>query len=518
MKNILYALILFSQTAVCQNIKVSWSEESKKDLSFYNLVKGENKDLIKLCFDISNKEITPIITRYDNKLSVLNEENFLVNQDGVRFEKFLSIKSNLFLLSNYYDKSSKSTSFYSQPLDIKNLKAKGDNLNLETFPAKRNGLQAEAEFILSADSSKLLMLTRGFYEKNGAEKYQMNIYDNKMKKLWANNVTLPYKDKYVNVMSTSVTNDGQVAILLRYFDNEKVEEEMKIAGNIVPAYKIKLLLYNKSSPNPKEFNIDMGSKFISSISLCREVGNEIFLFCLYKNQSGRGNISGFFTAGLNTTNSTFKILNNSIFPASLIAQLEIDDQGSENKKDPGLKFFFKLSQTIERDNGDIDYLIQYEADQSLGGGGFNYSRGDIIDISVKKQDNKVVITRIPKYQYSRHSSKNLGFLALPYKDKLLLFYNEGQENIKKDITKKPDFFTPESMSELIVKKSDFVMAKIDRDGNFSREVIISGNDFKSIIAVNSSMRVDKNKLGLYATRSSFATASKDMVGVLEIEK
>lgn len=513
MKKILYALIFLAQTAVSQNIKISWSEESKSDLAFYDIVKGANKDFVKLCFDFKGKNLTPILTRYDQKLSIIKEENFLVNQDGIKFDRFLSVKNSLFLFTNYYDKSTKSTSFYSQALDIESLKSKGENINLGSFSSLKNSIQSDADFILSKDSSKILMLVTSPFEKNETEKYHMTVYDSKMKSLWSKMVELPYKDKYVLILGRMITNDGSVGVLLKHYDQEIVKEKVKVEGNTVPAYKTKLLLYSKDSANPKEYVIDMGGKFISSLSLCKEVGDKITLFGLYQNKSD-GFITGFFTTTLNKISGNVTVVNSSEFPEGLVTLIENDKQGSDNKKDPGLSRNFTFKEAIERDNGDTDYLLQYNFETwvrtSSGSSYIVYYYGDIIDISIKEKDNKIVIARIPKFQ-ALGSSTYGNFKALTHKDQLLLFYNDVTDNVDKDLSKKPEMLSG-------LKKPDLIMAKIDKDGNLTRKVLISNKDFKSTVAINSSVRVDNNKIGLYANKYGLFSSSKDIVGVLEIEK
>jgi hypothetical protein len=56
----------FALGANAQKVSINWGEESKKELSFYELVRGDKTDLIKLSFDskggglFSKPTLTPI--------------------------------------------------------------------------------------------------------------------------------------------------------------------------------------------------------------------------------------------------------------------------------------------------------------------------------------------------------------------------------------------------------------------------------------------------------------------------
>jgi hypothetical protein len=514
MKKFFILLLLVTNYSFAQTAKLKWSEESKVDNIYNSFVKGTDNDIIKLCFSKKgNKTIEPVFSRFDKNLKLVNEESYLADSEGTKFNEFKNIGGKLFLFTNYYDKSSKTKEFFSQSINIKTLTVEGDKQSLGVFDAVKASNQSDISTILSADSSKVLIMNEAPYEKNEAEKFDIGVYNTQMKKLWNKTITLPYKDKSVTLFGSIVTNDGKVGVLLKHYDQNDKRGE----GKNAPAYTIKLLLYSKESDAIKEIAINLGNKFMHSISTLSEKENEILMFGLYRTKT-YGNINGYFTTKIDVKNTKAEVTNMNEFSSKLSSLVDLDNQGSDNDKDPGLGSNFRLVKTINRENGAIDHILEFAfwtivTSMPNPSTGITtrtklYKSGDIIDICINK-DGKTVVTRIPKAQTSGYDIYS-GFQVLPYKDKLVFFYNDDESNIKTELNKRVKGF---NMSNNV----EFVMATIDKDGNLFREILIDHKSSKNIIAVNASFRIDKNKIALYANHFNLFASAKDLVGILELE-
>jgi hypothetical protein len=127
------------------------------------------------------------------------------------------------------------------------------------------------------------------------------------------------------------------------------------------------------------------------------------------------------------------------------------------------------------------------------------------------KDGKVIIGRIPKLQMSDNFTTFSSFVAVPYKESLLLFYNDDDDNIEREINKKPDPLHK-------FNKSVFVMGTIDKNGNVSRDILFKNKDNKLTTATKNCVVFDKNKIGLYAQNVyTFLGPGKDKIGMLEIK-
>ncbi len=495
--------------AHAQSVTLTWSAESKTDVTYNSFVRGSSGDFIKLCFEEKGRDITPIMTGYNAKLSEVATNTLYVDQDNVKFDRLLSLKENLFFFTNIYDKKSKTTSFYCQPLDIKTFKNKGQNIALGTMEAIKKSAQSSVSYQLSEDSTKVLMMGLSPYSKAEAEKYYMGVYDEKMTKLWDKTIELPYKDKDVIIFGQLITNDGKVAVLIKHFDSQTNKEDIRKAGKKVPSYKTKLLLYSKDQAAPHEFLINIGDKFVHTLDIALEKNNELTLFGTHQQKSD-GNVNGYFITKINTATNAVSSANINNFPEALLELVKTDKQGSDSERDGGLGTSFDFVKRVSRENGDQDFILEYKRVYRVTSKYVSYlvfEHGDIIDINVKTNGTNV-ITRIPKFQQTALNNDFLSFKALPYKDKLLLFYNDDDGNLEQSLDKKPEKFalTP------LFNKASFTMAAIDGAGNLTRSLLMDKKQSKYITAINVSLPIEKNKLALYAVRGR-----KDMIGYLEVK-
>ncbi len=349
------------------------------------------------------------------------------------------------------------------------------------------------------------------------------MYDTDLKKLWEQTVELPYLDKYIDILDHVVTNEGKVGVLIKHYDQEVKKEAISSDGEKIPAYKTEFIFYDKNKVKPIEFTLDFNGKFIHKLKVTTDNGKNLSLFGLYKNRYN-GYIAGFLVANIDKETNQVTTTNQSTFPQELIDQVKKDNQGSNRSKDPGLGSEFTLAQIVDKTDGSKDYLLEYSSEVFVQGSSYydngmwhqnpsfwRYNYGNIIDLAVKTNGN-VVITRIPKMQSTINVRFFSNFKALSYKDKILLFYNDEDNNLTRDITKKP-----ESVSRF--EKSVLVMATIDDKGSLERSVIQENKDAKLVTAIRECTLIDNFTIGLYAQRGvGFFTAAKDMAGILKIKK
>jgi len=195
-KHLAVALAALSlHTAQAQQVKITWGEESKTELDYNSFVRGNGNDMIKLCFEYhgggmfgGKRTITPILARYNDKLAELNVRKYEVDESNISFNNLLSIRGKVYMFTNQYDKETKSTTFFCQPISITTLQPEGKSINLGSFDAINKSSQSTVGYHISKDSSKILMFGLSPYSKKDNEKYYIGLYDNSMKKQWENTV------------------------------------------------------------------------------------------------------------------------------------------------------------------------------------------------------------------------------------------------------------------------------------------------------------------------------------------
>jgi hypothetical protein len=503
-----------------QKVKVSWSEESKKELEYGSLVQGNGLEMVKLCFEtegglFSKKSVTPILSRYDHTLQEKGLKSFMVDQDGIKFDNLLSIKNNLFLFTNRYDRKEKTTTFYSQKIDNRTLNPIGKAASLGVMDAISRNSQSKVQYEVSKDSSKIMVFGLSPYSKKNNEKYYMAVYTNEMSKLWDNTVVLPYLDKFIDVLDYMVTNDGSVGVILKHYDKEIKRENVREDGARVPAYKTKLLLYAKGGDKPKEFVLNLQDKYVHAMQLTADINNNLTLFGLYKNKYD-GYVSGYFVTMIDQKTMGIEVKKMEAFPADMLELVKKDKQGSDREKDPGLSSHFMLADVVERADGSIDYLLEYYklVWRTRSSGNYVYSYpdyyyGDVIDIHVSSMAPTHFV-RLPKWQHTPNTSLYSSFKAVSINNKLVLFYNDDRDNVERELEKKPDDMVK-------FDKSVLAMATIDQKNNLTRNVVYNHREMKLTTCINVSKRLSTSKIGLYALKGAGVfTAAKDMIGLLEV--
>ena len=529
MKKLIVALSFLTcyLTATAQKATIVWGQESKKETSFGSLVMGSNGEIIKLSYEYKGggmfggrQTVTPILTRYDNRFNEVKSNSFVVDEKGIRMSGILRIKNLIYLMSNKYDKDSKSTSYFAQAINVTSLNTEGPVINFGSFDAAGGGFfsgttESTVKFIQSKDSSKLLVFAMTPYNKKENEKYYMAVYDDNMKKLWEKTVELPYLDKFVMMYDYFVTNKGEVGVLFKHYDQEVKKEAVRVDGAKVPAYKTKLIIYNNTSAKAPEMIFNLNNKFIHNIDLTTDASDNLTLFGTYKEKES-GHINGYFISSIDTKSNAVSLKKMEAFPQDLVELLDKDDQGSKKEKDPGLQVYFRLKESMLRDNGSLDYILEFYrmVEHTVSNGRYTrtyytYEYGDIIVVNVN-QAGKTTFVRIPKMQFSTDFTAASSFVSITHNNKLYFFYNDDKDNIDRDLTKKPATCSH-------FGGSSFVMTTVDEKGAFTRQELFTNKGQSLTCCTKLCGKLAKNKVSLYSQKIDALSASRDMLGCLEIK-
>ena len=190
----------------------------------------------------------------------------------------------------------------------------------------------------------------------------------------------------------------------------------------------------------------MNNKFVNNLDLTTDATDNLTLFGLYKTKES-GHVTGYFITSIDRKTNAVSLKKMEDFPQALLELVDEDDQGLKKEKDPGLQVYFGLKDVLQRDNGSLDYVLEYyrkvEHTSTSQRGSFTstrtyytYEYGDIIDINVAP-NGKTTFVRVPKMQFTTDWWSASSFAALTVKNKLYLFYHDDKDNIVRALTKKP---------------------------------------------------------------------------------
>jgi hypothetical protein len=176
------------------------------------------------------------------------------------------------------------------------------------------------------------------------------------------------------------------------------------------------------------------------------------------------NLAGVFKSTLATGNFKLTVAEKRPFPATFVEHLANDGWGNTKERKYGVSPEFS-SQLVETGEG-ISMVAEFRSVDVGTKAMFRFS-GDILNIYF---DNKqTAFTRIPKYRVSAGSTMGDSYYAFSAQGKTIIFYNDNEENLTRDIDLKP-------LSSSVYKNVVLVAAVIEPDGTLNRQKVIDMKD------------------------------------------
>jgi len=511
----------FTTSLVAQKIKVTWGDNSRLNYDFDDAIPLRNGNYLILKLKNTTASIfsrpvsEPSLVLVNSNMVTLKEAAIQIDEREAELKGLEKYGDNIFFIYNSYDRKSKVTSVYALRIDEKTLLSKG-KVTLGNFESDSRDDQAEPTYKLSADSSKILLFVEGPERKKENKKYFVGVYDTDLKNIWLRNIELPIGDRYVSIYDEDITNDGKVFVAIKHYDKEVTRQMVREEGEKVPSYTYKLLKYAEDQSKAQEISFNLNDNFIQGTKLVYNNNGTITAAGLYKRKYN-GNITGVFYATFDGSATEVKDPTMVAFPGDMLTLVDKDNFGTDSKSDAGLYPHFKVNYILNRTNGSVDLISEYYRlviSSSYNSQTKTYSTrriyyyGDIVNVNLGK-DGTATFTRVPKNQKMQEVDIFLGYFPIIYKDKLVLLYNDDEDNIDRDLSKAPD-------DMMRFKKSVFAAATIDAKGNLTRQTIYSHRDEDYVSMPRYTSRISDSRylitsdlLKLFKKRTRF--------GILEIK-
>ncbi len=521
-KILFLASVLYFLSPVCysQQFNVSWSEEFKVADDYSDAVQLSNGNYLLLKFERlkyfkvqSDLTPDPSIMLVDSKMKVLKESQISIGEKNDFDRRLIRYGKNIFLLYKVLDGKTKTG--YINAIKI------NEQTLLPTWRGQLGAFDADsqndiADIKFSADSSKVLLFAEAPDRKKENKRFYICVLDTGLKKIWNRNVELPIGNRFSSVYEQDITNDGKVFVAMKHYDKEVKLSTLREDGNKTPSYAYKILVYSNALSSSKEINISIPNHFIEGTKLIYDKSGMVTVAGLYKKKPN-GNIVGTFYTHFDSTAKELNDMQTVTFTPEILELVDKDGYGKSGGSDAGLNWRFKIRDIIMRRNGSVDLISEYYdlRAKTTVDRQFNSQEtqlmwfyGDIINTNLDKT-GKATFTRIPKDQSSTYYFDHLGYHATVVDDKLVLFYNDDEDNMTRDLSKSAQIYSGG-------KKAVFAAAIIDAKGNLTRRAIYSYRDEKLVVLPYYITRISDSKYSLLGTRASIVS-SRTQFGVLEMK-
>lgn len=292
---------------------------------------------------------------------------------------------------------------------------------------------------LSPDGSKILIAwntgpdNKGFY----------SVWDKELKKIRSGEDVLEDVEK-IALDGSSIDNSGNAFLLYRF------------PGKRKERYSI----WTVNSSGKKTSNeITLPEGEISSVFTgVNPKDNKLFIVGTYKQDSKL--LTGVFNQAFDPTYLKFDKINKTPFTKELVEILDEERWANKKSKNYGLSDGLVLQPFVLAD-GTLSLVGEFRGTIVGQKTSFDLSGSILI---ARFNNESAVFSRIPKIRVSAGRTYGDSYKVIEFKNKLIVFYNDHEKNIKLDLTQRPDRSDNYS-------NSVFVAATVNETGDVKREII-----------------------------------------------
>lgn len=321
--------------------------------------------------------------------------------------------------------------------------ADADKSILSEGNSRMYSITMEAQY--SPDSSKVLLNYEFKYQEGRS--VQIMVLNNSGTLLYTSNYTWTEQADHLQVNKPAFDNEGKVYFTYHNYSKVFNKELEKGDGEAIPAYTSHLLIIDKE--NKTSQTIEPNGKFLFDMVIGYSKEQKPLLMGTYQDKCN-GRINGVFISPAIGSGTSITDLAFTPYPSDLQEKIEFDMELKKGK--PGFTHAFSASKGFSA-NG-TNFLVGEFNDRLPLENAIRIIKGDFI-VTTFKSDGKVQFQCLPRSQnfaVGRNSNvllNNNTFGGTVLIDKLIVFYNDTEENAMKEFKEKPAKFEKDSKSVLL---------------------------------------------------------------------
>jgi hypothetical protein len=368
------------------------------------------------------------------------------------------------------------------------------------MPAKSKSNSGAFDIRVSKDSTKFLCVNVPPYEKYSGEKFGFKVFDENLNTLDNAQVSLPNNFKYFIVEQDEITlsNDGIVYMLAKNIQQKSDKEKGEAS------YFFQLLAINPHGTGEvTTYDLKLPEKAITDISYSLEEGKYIICSGFYGNVKGSaystGQIDGVFYFRINKDTKGIESTGVKALDHDFIADLTSEKNANKGK---GISNNFTLMNFAKRTDGGAvlvseyrdTYTTQHYVSDGHGGGYWVtdvvYVRNNILVININPDGSIKWYANIPKKQVSSDDGGVFSsFMMATHGDKMYFIYNDNPANM--DPKNPISGNNVKTMNNAY--KSTAVIVELSQSGQFTKNILFSNKQNKSIIEPKESLKISGNE-------------------------
>ena len=421
---------------------------------------------------ITNGTENIALERYNTKNELLFSKPLPLQPVGAKkpnkFEQILLIQGQPYLFSSKLNEAKGRFSVFATKL---NANGDPDGKPVEVAESEPKSKKERAFFKIAAspDNSKILILEQQKTPSNNSTKYQINVLDSNLKKVYSKTITrtLPAENTALN--GFEIDNMGHAYV---YFTSYRTSPNAEIKDPVN-----RFLVYLPEEDKINEFDVAIPGKTVTDITYAFDKDQKLVVAGLYANNHPLDR-SGSFFMRINPAERQIQNLNTNAFAADLLNEFK----GRSRKKDEkeGIAHM-KLNKLMLREDGSAVLAAEqaywhqvhfYDGAGRSRGSVYHYESNDILVMNITKEGKTDWITRIPKLQHTLDDDGDYnGFSIGSDQNKVFVVYNDHAKNAGQ---------TDQAQLKPMKDASDAiqVLVTIDKDGKYQKSVLPVSNDKK----------------------------------------
>lgn len=465
-----------------------------------------------------SSKVEYFLQKYDQKFNLIYSNKFEVGKKDAFAVNILNIKNNIALLTREENKKDDYLSYSFVPIGFDGKAGKPTNIAKFKFEKRKDA----PEYSITRSQDSTLLAFVAYVDNNDNEDVLqcfVATFDHNLNAKWNKKVSLKKSQEVIQILSSSVNNEGKVYVLYKEYEGDKAKESKKSkeTKKDKPAYDIKLAILSEDDQNDEFITLDINNFYLTNASLKVLPDGNMGVFGLYSTTK-KHFTNGIFTLRVDSKTDSVYQLSKKEFTEADLEILSDEKNTSKDKGEEGLDATFNLIDISYLADGgayvtmeeNYSYTVSNYVNRSWNYTTYYVSK-DLIPIKLNSKGEIEDIYIIPKRQSFANNDSYNSSIVLVNDSGYHVVYNEDEDNLKKPIGEKKSFIS--SLGDCVA-----VMTSIDNSGKMKRVALFDKDNTKAVLMPKSSMKMNNRELFFIAARgwSLFSGGSDRRIGTITL--